>query len=487
MSTPRPVLPPQGRPAAEVLDAMDTAAADDARWREGKTMSLVFDPGEEIAVFTKEAYTRFFSENALNPSAFPSLRRFENEVVAMSAQLLGGDRRVVGTMTSGGSESILLAVKAARDWAAAERRVRGTPQIVLPRSAHPAFPKACSYFGLEPVLTPVRDDFRADPQAMRRALTPRTILVVASAPAYPQGMVDPVDEIADLARRNGLWCHVDACVGGFMLPFVRELGWPVPPFDFSVPGVVSLSADLHKYGYAAKGSSVVLFRDARRRRYSYFAFTDWPGGIYASSTMTGTRPGGAIAAAWAVMQHLGRDGYRRIAAEVMEATQQIRRGVEEIDGVEVLGEPHMSVLALGSSRLDIYAVGDELSARGWHIDRQQRPASLHLTVQRGHVGRTDAFLADLREAATAAAAGTGRRLLQRSALAVTGAAMRMLPRRVTRALTVGAAARMGIGEGGALPSRSAPMYGMMASLPNRGDLEELVLDALDRMNRLDEE
>src|SRR5690606_19217124 len=230
-----------------------------------------------------------------------------------------GDRRVVGTMTSGGSESILLAVKAARDWAAAERRVRGVPQIVLPRSAHPAFPKACSYFGLEPVFTPVRDDYRADPLAIKRAISSRTILVVGSAPAYPQGVVDPIDEIADLARRNGLWCHVDACVGGFMLPFVRELGWPVPPFDFSVPGVVSMSADLHKYGYSAKGASVVLFRDARRRRYSYYAFTDWSGRIYASSTMTGTRPGGAIAAAWAVMQHLGRDGYRRITAEVMGA------------------------------------------------------------------------------------------------------------------------------------------------------------------------
>ncbi|MCX4245116.1 pyridoxal phosphate-dependent decarboxylase family protein [Paraliomyxa miuraensis] len=465
---------------------MDAAAVEDARWRDGKTMSLVFDPGEEIAAFTKQAYTRFFSENALNPSAFPSLRRFENEVVAMTAQLLGGDRRVVGTMTSGGSESILLAVKAARDWAAAERRVRGVPQIVLPRSAHPAFPKACSYFGLEPVFVPVREDFRADPLAMRRTITSRTILVVGSAPAYPQGVVDPIDEIADLARRNGLWCHVDACVGGFMLPFVRELGWPVPPFDFSVPGVVSMSADLHKYGYSAKGASVVLFRDARRRRYSFYAFTDWPGGIYASSTMTGTRPGGAIAAAWAVMQHLGRDGYRSITREVMDATQEIRRGVAEIEGVEVLGEPHMSVLALGSRSLDIYAVGDELTARGWHIDRQQRPASLHLTVQRGHVGRTQAFLTDLRAAVGAVGHEPGRRWLERSALAVTGAALRMLPGRVTRALTLGAASRMGIGEGGSLPARSAPMYGMMASLPNRGDLKELVLDALDRMTRLDD-
>lgn len=450
-------------------------------------MSLVFDPGDEIRDFVKQAYTRFFSENALNPSAFPSLRRFENEVVAMTAQLLGGDAAVVGNMTSGGSESILMAVKAARDWAKATRRIGGTPQIVLPRSAHPAFPKACSYFGLEPVFTPLREDFRADPRAMSKAISRRTIMVVGSAPAYPQGVVDPIEEIADLARQRGLWCHVDACVGGFMLPFVRDLGHPVPPFDFDVPGVISMSADLHKYGYAAKGASVVLYRDPSYRRFQYYAFTDWPGGIYASPTMTGTRPGGAIAAAWAVMQHLGRQGYERITAEVMEATAQIRQGIESIRGIEVLGDPHMSVLALGADGLDVYAIGDELTARGWHIDRQQSPASLHLTVQRGHVGRTDEFLADLRAAVAAAERDHGRRFLERSAMGVARAALRVLPSRVTRALTLGVAARMGIGEGGGLPERSAPMYGMMATLPNRGDLKELVLDALDRMTRLDEE
>jgi sphinganine-1-phosphate aldolase len=483
--SPRPRLPPQGRPAAEVLQAMDAAAADDARWRDGKTMSLVFDAGDELGDFVKQAYIRFFSENALNPTAFPSLRRFENEVVAMTAQLLGGDRRVVGNMTSGGSESILMAVKAARDWAAAERRVKGIAEVVLPCTAHPAFAKACSYFGLEPVFTPVGEDYRADPRAMRQAISPRTIMMVASAPAYPHGVVDPVDAVAELAHRNGLWCHVDACVGGFMLPFVRELGLPVPPFDLAVPGVISMSADLHKYGYTAKGASVVLYRDAGKRRYQYYAFTEWPGGLYASPTMTGTRPGGAIAAAWALLQHLGHEGYLRIAAEVMAATAELRRGIAELEGVEVLGDPHMSILALGSDRMDIYAVGDELAARGWHVDRQQRPASLHLTVQRGHVGRTAAFLADLRAAVAAVRRSSGRRWLERSAVAVTGAALRVLPPRVARVLMREAGARLGLGEGRGLPARAAPMYGMMASLPNRGDLRELVLDALDRITRID--
>ena len=451
-------------------------------------MSLVFHAGPEVTDLVKRAYLRFFSENALNPSAFPSLRRFENEVIAMTARLLGGDRDVVGNMTSGGSESILMAVKAARDWARANRRVRGTPQIVLPRSAHPAFPKACDYFGLEPVFVPVRPDFRADPRAMQRAISRRTIMLVGSAPSYPQGVVDPIDEIADLAAARGLWCHVDACVGGFMLPFVRQLGHPVPPFDFDVPGVTSISADLHKYGYAAKGASTVLYRNAAYRRHQYYAFIDWPGGIYASPTMTGTRPGGAIAAAWAAMQHLGHEGYQKITAEVMEATAEIRRGVAAIDGVQILGEPHMSVMALGSDRLDVFAVGDELTARGWHIDRQQAPESLHLTVSRGHVGRTGEFLSDLRAAVTAAEPTGGRRLAERGAMAVAQAALKILPGRVTRALTLGVASRMGLGSdsGSSLPERTAPMYGMIAKLPNRGDLKVLVLDALDRMTRLDD-
>lgn len=486
MAKPRPVLPATGRSAPQVLAEMDTAAQSDARWRDGRTLSLVFDPGEEIARFAKQAYTRFFSENALNPSAFPSLRRFENEVVCMVAQLLGGDLSVVGNMTSGGSESILMAVKAARDWAAAEKKVRGTPQIVLPTSAHPAFPKACSYFGLEPVFVAVGRDFRADPGAMKKAITRRSIMLVGSAPSYPQGVVDPIDELGAVAQRHGLWLHVDACVGGLMLPFVRELGHRVPPFDFDVPGVISISADLHKYGYAAKGASTVLYRDRRYRRYQYYAFTQWPGGIYASPTMTGTRPGGAIAAAWAVMQHLGRDGYRTITAEVMDATAQLLAGVGRLDDVHVLGEPTMSVFSIGSDTLDIYAVGDEMSTRGWHIDRQQNPASLHFTVSRGHVGRTDVLLGDL-AASVDVVRARGRQWVQRSAQNLASTVLRLLPARVARTVTLGAAARMGLGTGDGLPKRMAPMYGMMAQLPNRGDVAELVLDALDRMTRMGDE
>jgi len=477
-------LPPHGQPGEEVLQTMGRLRHDDARWRDGKVWSLVFHAGEELEQFLQQAYTMYFSENGLNPTAFPSLRKFETEVVAMTARLLGGGRQAVGNMTTGGTESIMMAVKTARDWAAQQRSPRGTPQMVLPVTAHPAFDKAAHYFGVKAVHVPVDGSFRADVDAARRAITRRTALLVGSAPAYPHGVVDPILELAGLARERGILCHVDACVGGLMLPFVRELGHEVPPFDFSVPGVSSISADLHKYGYAAKGASVVLYRDAGLRRHQYFAYTDWPGGIYVSPTMTGTRPGGAIAAAWAVMHHLGHDGYLAIAREVMETTRQIQAGVEAIGGVEVLGRPHMSVMALGSDEVDIYEVADHLGERGWHLDRQQFPASLHLTVNRAHVKSAPRLLHDLARAVALSRKAPLQRLIDRSKLRLASGAVKLLPSGVTSRLASRASDLLGL-QGSRLPSRTAAMYGMMAALPNRGDLRQVVIDLLDRMTRPD--
>jgi glutamate/tyrosine decarboxylase-like PLP-dependent enzyme len=468
---------------------MAALRAGDVRWRDGRVFCLVFHGGEEIESLLQRAYTMYFSENGLNPTAFPSLRKMETEVVAMTASLLGGGERVVGNLTTGGTESILMAVKSARDWG----RSRGVrdPEMVLPQSAHPAFEKAGHYFGVKPVHIPVDASFRAELGAARRAVGRRTVLVVGSAPSYPQGAVDPIEELAELARRRGILCHVDACVGGMMLPFVRELGHPVPAFDLRVPGVTSLSVDLHKYGYAAKGASVILYREPELRRHQYFAYTSWPGGIYVSPTMTGTRPGGTIAAAWAVMHHLGREGYLAIAGEVMEATHRIREGVERIDGIEVLGRPAMSVLAIGARRgaaeLDIYEVGDLLTERGWHLDRQQSPPSLHLTVNRAHVPFVEAFLADLQEAAALAARKPSLdRLVDRSRNAITGAVARVLPGALVSRLAAAAGARLGL-DGGGLPRRSAALYGMMAALPDRGDLATMAVEMLDRLTRPDPE
>lgn len=479
MSTSRITLPSRGRPHAEIIAEMNQLREHDVRWQEGRVWSLVFSAGDEVGELLKDAYTLFFSENGLNPTAFPSLRAFETEVLATTADLLGGDEQVIGNMTSGGTESILMAVKTARDWARATRRRVRRPEIVLPSTAHPAFDKAAHYFDVTPIRVPVGQDFRANIAATRKAINKRTILIVGSAPSYPHGVIDPIAELAQLAGKAGILCHVDACVGGFFLPFMRRLGYAVPPFDFSVPGVSSISVDLHKYGYAAKGASAILYRNHALHRHQLFAATDWPGGIYASPTMTGTRPGGAIAAAWAVMQFLGESGYLDLARRVMQATAEIRRGITAIDGLTILGDPAMSILAIASSQLDIYEVGDEMTLRGWHLDRQQFPPSLHLTVNAAHTGSVDAFLQDLADSVEVARQRSGGKTGMKFALALAGLIVRVLPGPIVSALTRRVAAGFNtsaVGPG----QRSAAMYGIIGSLPNRGDLRELVLDLVEQ-------
>ncbi len=470
-------LPEHGLSRSAILAEMDAARGHDVHWQQGQVFSLVFDAGDEVNELAKAAYTTFFSENGLNPTAFPSLRRFETEVVAMIGELLSGQGTTAGNMTTGGTESILMAVLTAREWARANRPKIAQPEVVLPSTAHPAFDKAAHYFGVKAVRVPVGDDFRADVDATRRAITLDTVLVVGSAPSYPHGVVDPIPELAALAQQRGILCHVDACVGGMMLPFVRRLGYPVTPFDFAVPGVTSISVDLHKYGYAAKGASVILYRNAELRRHQLFATTDWPGGIYASPTMTGTRPGGAIAAAWAVLNFLGEEGYLRIVRTVMQTTVRLRDGINAIDGLRVLGQPEMSVLAIASDKDNIYEIGDEMSVRGWHLDRQQLPPSLHLTVNYAHRDVADRFLLDLAQSVLEAREPSLRHSSNELAVKAARTATKILPGRLVSGVTGHASALFG-GEAG-LPQRSAAMYGMMGALPNRGDLRELVLDLLE--------
>jgi sphinganine-1-phosphate aldolase len=479
-------LPPKRTPAEQVLARMRALREHDAQWREGKTWSLVYHAGEDVTELLQEAYTMFFSENALNPMAFPSLKKFEAEVVAMTASLLGGDGETVGNMTSGGTESVLMAVKTAREWARARDPGNTAPEMILPATVHPAFEKAAHYFSVKAVHIPVQSDFRADVAAAQAAVTPNTILMVGSAPSYPQGVVDPIAELAQIAQENDLLFHVDACVGGFMLPFVRKLGYPVPDFDFRVPGVTSMSVDLHKYAYAAKGASVVLHKNKALRRHQFFVYTDWSGGIYASPTMTGTRPGGAIAAAWAIMNYLGQEGYLAIADTVMKTTVKLRDGINAVEGVNVLGDPAMSILAIGSDTLNVYEIGDELTLRGWHLDRQQFPPGLHLTVTHAHAQVADQFLDDLEQAVAKAKRFSLNKLMDSLKVGLVQAAARVLPAKLVSALTARASSVMGL-KGGQLPKRSAAMYGMMATLPNKGDgataLDEIVLDLLDQLTQ----
>ena len=393
-------IPKEGIDRQQVLDEMRSYRDGDADWRGGRTWSLVYYAGEEHHEFLKEAYTLFFSENGLNPMAFKSLKRMEAEVVRMTADMLNGDEEAVGTMTSGGTESILMAVKAARERTKVLKRLPVRPEIVAPRTIHPAFAKAAHYFGAKMRYVPVDDDFRARVDALEEAVGPKTMLIAASAPQYPHGMIDPIEEIAAIARDREVPFHVDACFGGFILPWIERLGYEIPRFDFRVDGVTSMSADCHKYGFAAKGASTVLYRDMSYLRHQFFVETDFPGGIYASPTMAGTRPGGAIAAAWAAMKALGEDGYMELAERAMEAKGRLRDRIEEIDELEILGSEDATVVTFGArdSAVDIYAVADQMQERGWALDRQQKPACLHCTVNAHNGPVIDDFADDLRSA-----------------------------------------------------------------------------------------
>jgi glutamate/tyrosine decarboxylase-like PLP-dependent enzyme len=378
----------------------------DVAWRDGRVFTLVYDPGTEVHELAERAFTMFLHENGLNTKAFPSIGRVQKELLTAVAGLLHGGEDAAGFTTSGGTESLLMAVKVARDWGREEKDIH-EPEMVLPTSAHAAFAKAAHYFGVRAVRVPVGEDWRADVDATAAAITPNTVLVVGSAPGYPQGVVDPIPELAALAAERGILCHVDACVGGFVLPFLERLGHFDRPWDFRVDGVTSISADLHKYGYAPKGVSTVTYASRELRRYQSFTTDDWLGGAYGSPSMPGTRPGGPLAAAWAVVHFLGEDGYLELARASHDAATRMMAGVKAIEGLDVIGEPDATLFSFASDDVDVFAVGDALQRRGgWVLDRQSPPDNLHATVHAGHADVVDEFLADL--AAAVDEAGTNR-------------------------------------------------------------------------------
>lgn len=477
-------LPRRGYDAQTILHTMNNLRQGDAQWQEGKCWALVYHVDQEVTTLLKEAYGMFLSENALNPAAFPSIKQMETEVVAMAAHLLGGDEHTCGSFTTGGTESILMAVKTARQWAKKHRRWIKQPEIVLPESAHPAFEKAAYYFGMKIVHVPVGEDFKVDLKAMKRAITHRTVMLVGSAPSYPQGVVDDIPKIAAMAQRKKILCHVDSCIGGFVLPFAQELGYPITPWNFQVPGVTSISVDLHKYAYAAKPASLVLYKDAELRKLQFFAYTEWSGGIYVSPTMTGSRSGGAVAAAWAVLNHLGHEGYLDIVRQVMGVRDQLVEGIAKIDGIHVVGKPESSLISIASDTIDVFELGDLLNELGWHFDRQQAPQSLHLTINMSHVNSYELFLKELGQCVAQCTQRSSKdKLKERVFYGTLNAAVKLLPSPLISKATAVASKAMGVGQGGELPKKSAAMYGMMAQLPNRGDVHALVIDALDQLLR----
>jgi sphinganine-1-phosphate aldolase len=430
-------LPAAGRPRKEILEEMrELSAREEPKWRDGYASGAVYHGGSEHVDFLNEVYAINSQANPLHPELWPSAVKYEAEIVAMTAAMLGGGEdgvsSVCGTVSSGGTESILLAMRTYRDRARAERGVTD-PEMLVPVSAHAAFDKAAQYFGIRTVPVPLGSDWRADPAAAAERLSERTIVVVGSAPGFPHGVIDPIEELSELARAHGIGFHADCCLGGFVLPWAERLGYPVPPFDFRLPGVTSISADTHKFGYAAKGTSVVLYRHPELRRYQYYRSATWMGGLYYSPTFAGSRPGAISAECWAAMVAFGEEGYLEAVRSILETAAVIRRGVEGIPDLSVLGDP-LWVIAFASDSVDVYAVMDQMSQRGWSLNGLQEPPAAHLCVTLRHAqpGVADRFVADL-EAAVAA--------------------VRALP---------GARGTM------------APIYGMTGAIETRGTVEELL-------------
>ena len=389
----RSPLPETGTPWAELKARMGDYAKGDVRWRDGKTAVYVFNAGPEVEQVQKQAYAAFMSENGLGPLAFPSLKRMEDEVVGFGLGLLHGPDGASGAITSGGTDSITMAMKAARDYARKEKGVTGPLNIVIPRSAHPAFDKAAAVMEIEVRRIPLKD-YLADPAAMGAAADTSTVMLVGSAPNFPYGLIDPIGALSDLALARDLWLHVDACVGGYIAPFVRMNGGDIPPFDFELPGVRSISADLHKYGYCAKGASTVFFRGAALQKFMIFDFRDWPGGRMITPTLAGTRPGGAISAAWAVMNFLGVAGYREKHGLVTAGRERIAAGAEAL-GFQVLGRPQLGLIAFTHPEADCLTIWSRLRERGWFTSLTTEPMALHLMLSPFHAQVADTYLADL--------------------------------------------------------------------------------------------
>ena len=399
-------LPKIGRGRQEILREMEALkAVEELRWKGGYASGAVYHGDDEHIDFLNRAYALNSQSNPLHSDLWPSATKFEAEVVSMTANMLGAgqsgdgpENEVCGTISSGGTESILLAMKTYRDWARATKKIK-KPEMIVPTSVHAAFDKAAQYFNIKMVRIPVGPDYRADVEATREAITKNTIVIVGSSPSFPHGVIDPIEDLSELARENGIGFHTDACLGGFLLPWAEKLGYDVPPFDFRLPGVTSMSADTHKYGYAAKGTSVVLYRSLSLRHYQYYTATEWPGGLYFSPTFAGSRPGALSAACWAAMLAMGKEGYTEAAKKILETAAEIKSGIQEIPDLAILGDP-LWVIAFESKTLDVYRVMDAMTHKRWSLNGLHKPPCVHICVTLRHTqpGVAERFIDDLNAA-----------------------------------------------------------------------------------------
>ena len=447
-------IPAAGRDRDDILAEMEEMKSlEAARWEAGYASGCVYHGDDDHIEFLNKIYAINSQSNPLHTDVWPSAMKFESEIVSMTANMLGAGQsgaepgtpeEICGVVSSGGSESIQLAMKTYRDYARDKKGIT-RPQMIVPTTAHAAFDKAAQYFGIDIIHIPVADDFRADVPATEKAITDNTIVIVGSAPPFPHGLVDPIEELSELARARGIGFHTDACLGGFLLPWAEKLGYDVPPFDFRLPGVTSMSADTHKFGYAAKGTSVVLYRGHELRHYQYFTTTEWPGGFYCSPSFAGSRPGALSAACWAAMVSTGEEGYLENTRRILETAAKIKKGIAEIPELYVIGDP-LFVIAFGSKEMDIYKVMDAMTERGWSLNGLYKPACVHLctTLRHTQPGVAERFIEELEASVAYVKANPSM-------------------------------------EGGA-----APMYGMANTLPlsNRGVIADAMQRYMDNLYRL---
>jgi sphinganine-1-phosphate aldolase len=458
-------IPKRGWSREQVFEQLERFRENDTPWREGRTWAYVYDPGREAEGVIKDAFVSYLSENGLDPTAFPSALQMENDVVSMAARHLNGDADVVGNFTSGGTESIMLAVKAARDWAREHRRGIHEPEMILPETAHAAFQKAAYYLGVKPIIVSADpDSFRADVNAVRDAITDNTVLLVGSAISYAHGVVDPIRELGQLAQERDLLLHVDGCMGGFLLQYFARLGAPVPDYDFRVPGVTSISMDLHKYAFAAKGASTILYRDKKLRKYQMYACSNWTGYTVINPTVQSTKSAGPIAGAWAAMHFIGDDGYVEITRAVKDATDEIVAAVDAAPDLRLLGRPDMNLLSFASDSVSVFHIADEMKEHNWYVQPQlaygSSPENIHLSINPESVRWVDAMLADLHECTEKA------RLLPSGELApkIQEAFGHLSPEDLTDDVFQGLLAMAGI-QGSGVPERMAEINEVLNALP----------------------
>ena len=397
-------IPQKGLEAADILSQLEAMKSHDVPWNTGKVLAYVYEPKKETEELAKDAYRMYLIENGLDPTAFPSLLRLENDLIGMAKDLLaGGDEEVVGNVTSGGTESIILAVKTARDYYKAKRPEIKEPEIIVAETTHAAFHKAGHYLGVKVVMVPVnKETFRVEPKVVEAAITENTIMIVGSAPSYAHGVIDPIEDLAAIAKSRDILCHVDACVGGFYLPFAKMAGYDIPAFDFSVDGVTSISADFHKYGYAIKGASCILQKNRELRRYQIFACSSWSGYTIINPTVLSSKTGGPLAGAWATLNHIGKDGYIDIVKGCQEATKLCRAGIDEIPELRVMGDPDINLVAIASTdpKINIFAISDWMVKKNWHIQVQLASScsqeALHLSINRANIEHIPALLNDFK-------------------------------------------------------------------------------------------